>query len=70
MSPELSGKRLELLKEIVPGLSRIAILWNPDIRGAVLDYKETESATREVASAASILRSDPGPATSIAPSRR
>jgi len=46
MSPELSGKRLELLKEIVPGLSRIAILWNPDIRGAVLDYKETENATR------------------------
>jgi len=46
MSPELSGKRLELLKEIVPGLARIAILWNPDIRGAVLDYKETESAAR------------------------
>ena len=48
MSPELSGKRLELLREIVPGLSRIAILWNPDIRGAVLDYKETESAARSL----------------------
>jgi len=46
MSPELSGKRLELLKEVVPGLSRVAILWNPDIRGAVLDYKETEVAAR------------------------
>ena len=46
MSPELSGKRLELLREIVPRLSRIAILWNPDIRGAVLDYKETEDAAR------------------------
>jgi putative ABC transport system substrate-binding protein len=46
MSPELSGKRLELLREIVPGLSRVAILWNPDIRGAVLDYKETENAAR------------------------
>ncbi|TMK78201.1 MAG: ABC transporter substrate-binding protein [Actinobacteria bacterium] len=46
MSPELSGKRLDLLKEIVPGLARIAMLWNPDIRGAVLDYKETESAAR------------------------
>jgi putative ABC transport system substrate-binding protein len=46
MSPELSGKRLELLKEIIPSLARIAILWNPDIRGAVLDYKETESAAR------------------------
>ena len=44
MSPELSGKRLELLREVVPGLSRVAFLWNPDVRGAVLDYKETECA--------------------------
>ena len=44
MSPELSGKRLELLTEVVPGLSRVAFLWNPDVRGAVLDYKEAESA--------------------------
>jgi putative ABC transport system substrate-binding protein len=44
ISPELSGKRLELLREIVPGISRVAFLWNPDIRGAVLDYRETESA--------------------------
>jgi putative tryptophan/tyrosine transport system substrate-binding protein len=44
ISPELSGKRLELLREVVPGLSRVAFLWNPDVRGAVLDYKETEDA--------------------------
>jgi putative tryptophan/tyrosine transport system substrate-binding protein len=44
LSPELSGKRLELLREAVPGLSRVAYLWNPDVRGAVLDYKETEGA--------------------------
>jgi ABC transporter substrate binding protein len=43
ISPELSAKRLELLKEAVPGLSRVAIMWNPEVRGAVLDYKETES---------------------------
>jgi putative tryptophan/tyrosine transport system substrate-binding protein len=48
MSPELSGKRLQLLKEVIPGLSRIAILWNPDVRGAVLDYRETESAARSL----------------------
>jgi ABC-type uncharacterized transport system substrate-binding protein len=41
MSPELSGKRLELLKEVVPGLLRVAVLWTPDVRGAVLDYRET-----------------------------
>ena len=48
ISPELSAKRLELLKEVVPGLSRVAIMWNPDARGAVLDYKETESAARSL----------------------
>jgi ABC-type uncharacterized transport system substrate-binding protein len=45
MTPELGAKRVELLKQVLPGLSRLAILWNPDIRGAVLDYKETEAAT-------------------------
>jgi putative ABC transport system substrate-binding protein len=29
LDSELSGKRLEILKEVVPGLSRVAILWNP-----------------------------------------
>jgi ABC-type uncharacterized transport system substrate-binding protein len=48
MSPELSGKRLELLREVVPRLSRVAILWNPDIRGAVIDYRETENAARSL----------------------
>jgi len=46
ISPELSAKRLELLREAVPGLSRVAVLWNPDIRGAVFDYKETVGAAR------------------------
>jgi putative ABC transport system substrate-binding protein len=44
ISPELSAKRLELLRETIPGLSRVAFLWNPDVRGAVLDYRETEAA--------------------------
>jgi len=46
VSPELSAKRLELLREAVPALSRVAIMWNPDIRGALLDYKATEEAAR------------------------
>jgi len=48
VSPELSAKRLELLKEAVSGLSRVAIVWNPDVRGAVFEYKETESAARSL----------------------
>jgi len=48
ISAALSGKRLELLREAVPGLSRVAILWNPDVRGALLDYKETEEVARSL----------------------
>jgi len=48
LSPELSGKRLELLRDIVPGLSRVALLWNPDSRGNLLDYKETEVVARSL----------------------
>jgi putative ABC transport system substrate-binding protein len=29
MAPQLSGKRLQLLKETVPSLSRVAVFWNP-----------------------------------------
>jgi putative tryptophan/tyrosine transport system substrate-binding protein len=46
VSSELSGKRLELLSEAVPRVSRFALVWNPDIRGALLDYKETQAAAR------------------------
>jgi putative ABC transport system substrate-binding protein len=46
LSPMLSAKRLELLRQAVPGVSRVALLWNPDSRGNLFDYKETESAAR------------------------
>jgi putative tryptophan/tyrosine transport system substrate-binding protein len=28
MAPDLGGKRLELVKEVLPGVSRVAVLWN------------------------------------------
>lgn len=43
-SPELSGKRLELLRELMPRLGRVAFVWNPAVLGAPLDYRETEQA--------------------------
>ena len=48
MSPELGGKRLELLRETVPQLARVAAIWNPDVRGALLDYKELEGPARSL----------------------
>jgi putative ABC transport system substrate-binding protein len=44
MAPEVSGKRLELLKEVVPKLTRVTILSNPDNPGVVLGLRETEVA--------------------------
>jgi putative ABC transport system substrate-binding protein len=43
-TPQLSGKRLELLKETVPGASRVAVLWNPANSGKILDWAETQRA--------------------------
>jgi putative tryptophan/tyrosine transport system substrate-binding protein len=45
-SPELSGKRLEILKEILPAISRIAVLWNGANAVKRLDFKETEVAAQ------------------------
>jgi putative ABC transport system substrate-binding protein len=33
LTPELVGKRLELLTQAVPGLSRVALLWQPGFQG-------------------------------------
>ena len=46
MAPELAGKRLELLKEIVPKLSRVAVLWNPEDRISTISWKEIQSPAR------------------------
>jgi putative ABC transport system substrate-binding protein len=42
----LSGKRLELLKDIVPMTSRVGILWDAEGRSAAIGFKEYEVATR------------------------
>src|SRR6185436_13918516 len=42
MTVELVGKRLELLKEIVPKLSRVAVLWNPQGQASTLSWKELQ----------------------------
>jgi putative tryptophan/tyrosine transport system substrate-binding protein len=39
---ELGAKRLALLKEMVPGLSRVAVLWNPQTDISALAWKEIQ----------------------------
>jgi putative ABC transport system substrate-binding protein len=44
LAPELSGKRLELLKEIIPRLSRVAVLGSSTFPGNAQSLKEVELA--------------------------
>jgi len=44
LAPELSAKRLELLKEAVPGSPRVALLWNPNTPFHKTMLKEIEAA--------------------------
>jgi putative ABC transport system substrate-binding protein len=44
LSPELSGKRMELLRNVTGELSSLAVLWNPDDPPAATALKETEDA--------------------------
>ena len=46
MAPDLGGKRLELLKELLPGLSRVAVLWNAANPYAANVFRETERAAQ------------------------
>ena len=46
ISSELTGKRLEILKEVVPRLSRAAVLWNPDFPGGKIIFREAETAAQ------------------------
>jgi len=48
LSRDLSGRLLELLIQVVPGISRIAALRNPLNPGSALHLNETEAAAREL----------------------
>ena len=45
---ELAGKRLELLKETIPKLSRVAVLWDPQNSGSAQVWKENQLPAREL----------------------
>ena len=45
---ELVGKRLELVKETIPKLSRVAVLWNPQEATNAQQWKESQLPAREL----------------------
>jgi putative ABC transport system substrate-binding protein len=46
VSSETAGKRLQLLKEAIPSLTRVAVLWNPDHHDG--EYRDIETAARRL----------------------
>jgi ABC-type uncharacterized transport system substrate-binding protein len=48
LGPELSGKRLELLKEVLPNVTRVAALWNSANPAQELVWKEMQAAAQEL----------------------
>jgi putative tryptophan/tyrosine transport system substrate-binding protein len=49
MAPDLGGKRLELLKELLPRLARVAVLWNAANPYPAIVFKETQAAGQTLA---------------------
>jgi putative ABC transport system substrate-binding protein len=48
LSPDLAGKRLELLRELVPSLAKVAVLWNPANSAEEVAVKATETAAHSL----------------------
>jgi putative ABC transport system substrate-binding protein len=48
ISSDLAGKRLQTLKELVPALSRIATLYNPEDRNKAPEYKQMQEVARSM----------------------
>jgi putative ABC transport system substrate-binding protein len=55
-SSEIAGKRIELAREVLPNLRRLAIIANVDATNAALDIAEAEAAARKVAIETDVLK--------------
>ena len=49
ISPGLAGKRLELLKETIPKLTHVAVLWDPLVSSTAQQWKENQLPARKLA---------------------
>jgi putative ABC transport system substrate-binding protein len=53
---DLSGKRLELLNQTIPGITRVAILWDADAPGPVIGFKAYETTSHALKIAVQSLK--------------
>jgi putative ABC transport system substrate-binding protein len=56
LGPEVAGKRLQLLKQLIPSIARVAVLWNPDDPTVHLSVEETQAAATTLAPTLQILK--------------
>jgi len=61
ISSELSAKRMGLLKELIPHVSRVAALWDRAAPGSVLNVRDTEVAARSLGIALQSVAVRPDP---------
>jgi ABC-type uncharacterized transport system substrate-binding protein len=48
LASDLAGKRVELLRELLPNAKRVAVLWNPSNQSKVTEWKDTQLAAQSV----------------------
>jgi len=48
LSSELSGKRLELLKQIIPNAKNMAVLWNPGNPAGILGFRDIDATAKKL----------------------
>jgi putative tryptophan/tyrosine transport system substrate-binding protein len=46
LAPGVTGKRLQLLQELAPGIARVGVLWNPSNLGSVGQWEDTQEAAQ------------------------
>src|SRR5262252_5744745 len=46
LAPDLAGKRVELLKEIIPRAARVAVLWNPTNQAKIAEWNDSQEPAR------------------------
>lgn len=48
LGSDLAGKRLQLLTEVVPRLTRVAVLWNPSVPDKVVEWQQMDAPARKM----------------------
>jgi len=46
LSPQLGGKRLEILRQVLPAVDEVGVLWNPNVPERVIQFKDTQAAAQ------------------------